>query len=173
MEITYRPIGFMRTPFTQLEAMPIQPTGGGGKPGVAEIREEFLAGLKDLEGFSHLILIYHLHRVKRVDLTVTPFLDEAPHGVFATRAPTRPNPIGVSVVELERLEENRLYLKSVDILDGTPILDIKPFVPDFDQPPGASIGWLEKARDRIRSTESDSRFTADKEPSTGEQRHDI
>jgi tRNA-Thr(GGU) m(6)t(6)A37 methyltransferase TsaA len=169
MEIIYHPIGLIRTPFKRLEQMPIQPTGSQGKPGVAEIHPEYLEGLKDLAGFSHLILIYHLHRVERVDLTVTPFLDEEPHGVFATRAPTRPNPIGISVVELERLEENRLHLKAVDILDGTPILDIKPFVPEFDQPAGVSIGWLKQARDRIRSTESDSRFTGKTGPSAGER----
>lgn len=168
MEITYHSIGFMRTPFTNLEQMPIQPRGERGKPGVAEIHAEYLPGLKDLDGFSHLILIYHLHRAERVDLTVTPFLDEDPHGVFATRAPTRPNPIGISVVQLDRVEENRLYLNVVDILDGTPILDIKPFVPDFDQPAGVSIGWLEKARDQIRSTTSDSRFTGETNPATSE-----
>jgi tRNA (adenine37-N6)-methyltransferase len=138
--------------------MPIQPTGQASAPGTAEVLPEFVAGLKDLEGFSHVILLYHLHEVRRVDLTVTPFLGSEPHGVFATRAPTRPNPIGLSVVQLVRVEGNRLYLGNVDILDGTPLLDIKPYVPEFDQPADARVGWLEEARGKVQSTRSDDRF---------------
>jgi len=158
MRITYRPIGSIHSPFKDLKDMPIQPTGQASAPGVAELLPEFAAGLKDLEGFSHVILLYHLHKVRRVDLTVTPFLGSESRGVFATRAPTRPNPIGLSVVELVRIEGNLLYLGNVDILDGTPLLDIKPYVPEFDQPAAARVGWLEEARGKVRSVKSDDRF---------------
>ena len=138
--------------------MPIQPTGQASAPGVAEVLPEFALGLKDLEGFSHIILLYHLHEVRRVELMVTPFLDSEVRGVFATRAPTRPNPIGLSIVELLRVEGNRLYLGNVDILDGTPLLDIKPYVPEFDQPANARAGWLEARRGKVRTVKSDERF---------------
>ncbi len=159
MRVTYRPIGSIHSPFTDLKDMPIQPTGQASAPGTVEVLPEFAAGLKDLEGFSHVILLYHLHKVRRVDLTVTPFLGSEPRGVFATRAPTRPNPIGLSIVELVRIEGNRLYLGNVDILDGTPLLDIKPYVPEFDQPAEARAGWLEGLRGKVRSVKSDDRFS--------------
>ena len=119
----------------------------------------FAEGLGDLEGFSHVILVYHLHEVRRMDLTVTPFLGAAPHGVFATRAPTRPNPIGISIVKLSRIEGNVLQIGNLDVLDGTPLLDIKPYVPDFDQATDVRVGWLEAARGKIRSAKSDDRFS--------------
>lgn len=158
MNIIYHPIGIIHTPFKDLEGMPIQPKAERSAPGVIEILPEYSAALQDLEGFSHLILIYHLHRVQRVDLTVTPFQDSHLRGIFATRAPTRPNPIGLSVVALEHIEGEKLYLSAVDILDGTPLLDIKPFVPEFDQPEHARIGWLQGARGAASSAQSDSRL---------------
>jgi tRNA-Thr(GGU) m(6)t(6)A37 methyltransferase TsaA len=167
MDIIYHPIGIIHTPFKELEGMPIQPTAERSAPGLIEILPAYLEALQDLDGFSHLILIYHLHRVQRADLTVTPFLDSQPRGVFATRAPTRPNPIGLSVVALERIEGQRLYLGAVDILDGTPLLDIKPFVPEFDQPHHARIGWLEGAQGAARSAQSDSLFTRPQAPESG------
>ena len=112
--------------------MPIQPTGAKGIQGTVEILPEFQAGLNDLEGFSHIILLYHLHRSEGFKLTVTPFLDDQPRGLFATRAPKRPNSIGLSVVKLVRQEENILHIENVDILDGTPLLDIKPYIPVFE-----------------------------------------
>jgi tRNA-Thr(GGU) m(6)t(6)A37 methyltransferase TsaA len=138
--------------------MPIQPTGEAASPGTAEIFAEFAEGLKDLAGFSHVILLYHLHKAARVDLTLTPFLDSEPRGVFATRAPTRPNPIGLSVVELLSVEGTILRLGKLDVLDGTPLLDIKPYVPGFDRPARVRIGWLVKARRRAQTTVSDDRF---------------
>ena len=159
MEVTYRAIGIIHSPFSDLKEMPIQPTGTASAPGTAEVFPEFVEGLKDLEGFSHVILLYHLHEVRRTDLTVMPFLGSETRGVFATRAPTRPNPIGLSIVRLVRLEGNRLYLGNVDILDGTPLLDIKPYVPDFDQATDVRVGWLEAARGKIRSAKSDDRFS--------------
>ncbi len=158
MDIPYRPIGIIHSSFTDPRDMPIQPTGASSAPGRAEVFPEFEEGLADLDGFSHIILIYHFHRVRRVDLTVTPFLDAQPHGVFATRAPTRPNPIGLSIVELRRVEGCVLHLDNVDVLNGTPLLDIKPYVPDFDRPRGAKAGWLEKAKTKAQKVRSDDRF---------------
>ncbi|MCP4658096.1 MAG: tRNA (N6-threonylcarbamoyladenosine(37)-N6)-methyltransferase TrmO [bacterium] len=158
MEINYRPIGVVHSPFQEIEGMPIQPKGAQGIQGTVEIFSEFAAGLQDLEGFSHVILICHFHRVGESKLVVTPFLDTRPHGVFATRAPRRPNPIGLSIVKLERMEENVLYVENVDIVDGTPLLDIKPYVPEFDRQPECRVGWLEHAPGAVRRKRSDGRF---------------
>ncbi len=159
MEIVYRPIGYIHSPFTDLRDMPIQPGGRAAAPGTADILPEFVDGLKDLQGFSHVILVYYFHQSRRVDLHVTPFLDSEERGIFATRAPTRPNPIGISVVELKRIEGSRLHFGNIDILDKTPLLDIKPYVPEFDHPTEIRIGWLEEARNKMQAAESDDRFT--------------
>jgi tRNA (adenine37-N6)-methyltransferase len=158
--ISYHPIGILHTPFLDLQGMPIQPSGTSSAPGTAEIFAEYAAGLKDLDGFSHVILLYHLHAVRRVDLAPVPFLDTQPRGVFATRSPVRPNPIGLSVVRLLRVEGSLLFLEALDMLDGTPLLDVKPYVPAFDRPAGrVRTGWLAQARGRVRGTKSDGRFT--------------
>jgi tRNA-Thr(GGU) m(6)t(6)A37 methyltransferase TsaA len=159
MQINYTPIGVIHTPFKDLDSMPIQPACETSAAGEVEIYPPYVDGLKDLDGFSYIVLLYHLHAVKRVSLQVTPFLDDQPHGLFATRAPTRPNPIGLSVVRLTGIKGNMLSVDDVDILDGTPLLDIKPYIPEFDHHPDAKIGWLEKARDKIKTKVSDSRFT--------------
>lgn len=158
MQILYQPIGLIHSPFTDTTGMPIQPPGASEVKGSIEIFAEFVQGLQDLNGFSHLILLYHFHQVEQAKLTVTPFLDSRPHGVFATRAPTRPNPIGLSVVKLVGIEQNTLYVSNIDILDGTPLLDLKPYVPEFDQHPVERIGWLEQAKGQVRSQRSDNRF---------------
>jgi tRNA-Thr(GGU) m(6)t(6)A37 methyltransferase TsaA len=158
MEITYRPIGFAHTPFKEIEGMPIQPTGAAGVQGRLEILPEFSEGLQDIEGFSHLILLYHFHHVQAASLTVTPFLDSRSHGVFATRAPKRPNPIGLSVVRLLSREDNILHVENVDLLDGTPLLDIKPYVPEFDHLPVERVGWLAQAEGKVHHKKSDGRF---------------
>ena len=158
MEIDYRPIGVIHSPFTDIEGMPIQPTGASGIRGTVEVFPEFAEGLKDLEGFSHIILLYHFHRAQGSKLVVTPFMDSQPHGVFATRAPKRPNPIGLSIVKLLSIEQNILHIENVDILDGTPLLDIKPYVPEFDQPQADRVGWLEQAKGRVQTKKSDNRF---------------
>ena len=158
MEIKYRPIGLVHTPFKQIEGMPIQPSGAAQIQGSVEIFPEFADGLQDIENFSHLILLYHFHRTQAPKLMVTPFLDSRPHGIFATRAPTRPNPIGLSIVRLLQREGNILQIENVDLLDGTPVLDIKPYVPEFDQHPANRIGWLEQARAQVRAKRSDDRF---------------
>jgi tRNA-Thr(GGU) m(6)t(6)A37 methyltransferase TsaA len=111
--------------------------------GSAEIFPEYAEGLRDLEGFSHVYLIYHFHKARAARLIVKPFLEDVDHGVFATRAPRRPNPIGISLVRLTRIEGHVLHLKDVDILDGTPLLDIKPYAPRFDRREDVRIGWLE------------------------------
>ena len=158
MNITYHPIGTIHSPFHELSGMPIQPSGESSAPGTVELLPEYTPGLKDLAGFSHIILIYHLHQSLRHTLTVTPFLDSKPHGIFATRAPHRPNYIGLSVVPLIRIDENIIYVNNLDVLDGTPLLDIKPYVPEFDLPPDFRMGWLEEVKGMVRTTRSDDRF---------------
>lgn len=157
--VTFQPIGVLRTPFDNPENMPIQPVSSLAAKGKAIVFPEYSDGLFDLDGFSHIIIIYHLHRVKRQELIVTPFLDNTSHGLFATRAPVRPNPIGISVVELEKIEDRTLYLANVDMLDGTPLLDIKPYVPDFDSFPLAQAGWYDKIDKKPENPHSDDRFT--------------
>jgi tRNA-Thr(GGU) m(6)t(6)A37 methyltransferase TsaA len=159
--ITLSPIGVIRTPFEKPEGMPIQPTGRSSAPGTAEIFPAYQPALADLDGFSHIILIYHLHRVEKWKPRVVPFLDTVERGLFATRAPTRPNPIGLSIVGLERVESGVLYLTNVDILDETPLLDIKPYLPEFDQPQGPiRTGWLARTANEVEDRESDDRFNS-------------
>jgi tRNA (adenine37-N6)-methyltransferase len=157
-EFIYKSIGIIRSPFKSLEGMPIQPAGANGVEGIVEVESKYENGLKDLDGFSHIILIYHFHRSEGFSLQVVPFLDDEPRGLFATRAPKRPNPIGFSVVKLKEVRENILKIENVDILDGTPLLDIKPFVPDFDVYKNVQTGWLEKASKNINEKKSDERF---------------
>jgi tRNA-Thr(GGU) m(6)t(6)A37 methyltransferase TsaA len=158
MEILYTPIGTIHSPFHDLSEMPIQPSSESSAPGMVDLLPEFTQGLKDLGGFSHIILIYHLHQSHLHKLTVTPFLDSIPHGIFATRAPHRPNPIGISVVRLLRIEHSTLFVECLDVLDGTPLLDIKPYVPEFDSPPEFRLGWLEGVQGKVCTTRSDNRF---------------
>jgi len=141
MRFEYRPIGVIRSPHTEPPKTPIQPVYAQGIAGRAEILPEFADALLDLEGFSHIILLYHFHCAKVVRLRVQPFLEDVEHGVFATRAPCRPNPIGTSLVRLVRREGAVLHLEDVDVLDGTPLLDIKPYVTRFDVREGVRCGW--------------------------------
>ena len=157
-KIQYHSIGIVHSPFKDIKGMPIQPSGASGVQGTVEIFPEYKEGLKDLSGFSHIILLYHFHEVRESRLTIMPFMDSQPRGVFSTRAPKRPNPIGLSIVKLVRIEGNILYIENLDILDGTPLLDIKPYVPEFDQYPGGRVGWLEKARGKVHGKTSDDRF---------------
>jgi len=156
--IVYRPIGVVHSPFARIEGMPIQPAGAAGAEGRIEVFTDFTPGLKDLDGFSHLILLYHFHLVEEVQLAVTPFLDSQERGVFATRAPKRPNPIGLSVVRLLGIEENILHVAGVDVVDGTPLLDIKPYVPAFDHYQVERAGWLEAVQGEVQHKRSDDRF---------------
>lgn len=156
--VSYRPIGVVRSPFHSLEEMPIQPVGACGVRGTIELRPELVPGLQDLAGFSHLWLLYHFHRHGTPRLTVTPFLDRHPHGVFATRAPVRPNALGLSLVELVAIEGATLEISGVDLLDGTPLLDIKPYVPAFDWAGQVRCGWLENTAGKAREARADRRF---------------
>ena len=156
--IQYRPIGVLHTPFKDIAGMPIQPAGAAGVRGTAEIDDEFAPGLQDLEGFSHIIVLYHFHRAPAPRLLVTPFMDTEPRGVFATRAPARPNPIGLSVVRLLEREGRVLHLENVDMLDGTPILDLKPYVPAFDGDVADRVGWLERVQSNVHTHQADRRF---------------
>ncbi|OQX23523.1 MAG: tRNA (N6-threonylcarbamoyladenosine(37)-N6)-methyltransferase TrmO [Desulfobacteraceae bacterium IS3] len=158
MMIEYSPIGVIRSPFRTIEGMPIQPAGASGVQGTIEVFPEFEQGLKDLDGFSHIILLYHFHRVEGYSLLVTPFMDTIQHGLFSTRAPKRPNPIGISVVRLVQISGLTLDIENVDILDGTPLLDIKPYVPQFDNHPADSIGWLEDTNGKAKVARADGRF---------------
>ena len=156
--VSFRVIGTIRTPYRDIEGMPIQPAGAVGIPGRIELDDALTDGLADLDAFSHLILIYHLHLTADTRLTVVPFLDDQPHGVFATRAPVRPNPIGISVVRLVAIEGSTLDVLDVDMVDGTPLLDIKPYVPAFDAPDAGRIGWYAGRLEALERARADDRF---------------
>lgn len=139
-EFVMHPIGVIYSPFTDKAQTPIQPTRSqaGGR---VEVFSEFADGMQGLEGFSHIILLYAFHCSSGYSLQVKPFLDDQLHGLFATRYPCRPNPIGLSVVRLLARHENILDIGEVDVLDGTPLLDIKPYVPEFDVRTDVKTGW--------------------------------
>jgi tRNA-Thr(GGU) m(6)t(6)A37 methyltransferase TsaA len=158
-EITYKPIGVVHSPFKQPKGTPIQPPGAKGAVGTVEVFPEYVEGLKDLDGFSHIILLYHFHLAKKSALKVKPFMSDETHGVFAMRGPSRPNPIGLSVVRLVRVEGNVLHIGDVDIVDGTPLLDIKPYVPQFDARDVERIGWLSEQVHKLPTMQDDGRFT--------------
>jgi tRNA-Thr(GGU) m(6)t(6)A37 methyltransferase TsaA len=142
MEFNMRPIGVIHSPHTEKSQTPIQPSRSQA-PGSVEIYPEFAEGLQGLEGFSHIIILYIFHQSKGYSLRVKPFLDHQEHGLFATRYPYRPNPIGLSIVRLEGIQANILNVADIDVLDGTPLLDIKPYVPDFDVRENTRTGWYE------------------------------
>jgi len=138
-----RPIGVIHSPFTEKSSTPIQPTRSQAI-GLVEVQPEFAEGLLDIEGFSHLILLYVFHCSTGYSLQVKPFLDDQLHGLFATRYPCRPNPIGLSVVRLVSRQGNALTIEGADVLDGTPLLDIKPYVPEFDVRADVQTGWYDQ-----------------------------
>jgi len=160
-EIRYKPIGIIHSPFKEPKGTPIQPTAAKGVDGAVEVFPEYVEGLKDLDGFSHIILIYHFHLSRKFSLKVKPFMDDQIRGVFSTRAPSRPNPIGISVVRLIKIEKNVLHIRDVDIIDGTPLLDIKPYVPEFDVRVVDKIGWLERNVNKLPISKDDGRFQND------------
>jgi tRNA-Thr(GGU) m(6)t(6)A37 methyltransferase TsaA len=157
-DVVYKPIGVVHSPFKVPQDVPIQAATAEGVKGSVEVARGYAEGLRDVEGFSHLILVYHCHLAQSYSLLVKPFLDDGLHGVFATRAPSRPNPVGVSIVRLTKLEKNVLHIQDVDIIDGTPLLDIKPFVPQFDQREAEKIGWLTGKIDKMCLSRDDGRF---------------
>jgi tRNA-Thr(GGU) m(6)t(6)A37 methyltransferase TsaA len=159
-----RPIGIIRSPFKTVVGMPIQTVFSKKGNGIVELFPDFKEGLRDLEGFSHIMLIYQFHQSKGYRLLCRPFLDETQRGVFATRAPARPNPIGISIVQVKRIRGNKIEVASLDVLDGTPLLDIKPYIPRFDAPLTKRVGWFGKAlRKKKPRLMADDRF-ADKKP---------
>lgn len=139
--ITFSPIGVIHTPHAESHKTPIQPAYATEISGKVEIFPEYTEGLKDLDGFSHIYLLYLFDRVDTAQLIVKPFLEDTKRGIFSTRSPFRPNPIGMSIVELDKIVGNILYIKNIDILDGTPLLDIKPYTSRFDNIPDAICGW--------------------------------
>ena len=157
-KIIYQPMGKIRSPFKEPEGTPIQPPGAEGVEGKVELLPEYEKGLKDIEGFSHIILLYHCHLAGESSFETKPFMEDKEHGIFAIRAPSRPNSIGLSIVRLEKREGNILNIKDVDIIDGTPLLDIKPYVPQFDSRENVKIGWLEKNIDKLSDKKDDGRF---------------
>lgn len=159
--INYKPIGIIHSPFRSIENVPIQPWAADGIRGTIEVFSEFVAGLQDLDGFSHIVLLYHLHLVTEYRLRVVPFLDRQERGLFATRAPCRPNPIGLSIVKLVAVQGTTLEIENVDIVDGTPLLDIKPYVPTFDNREVERIGWVGNAS--LEKKRADGRFGQRKE----------
>jgi tRNA (adenine37-N6)-methyltransferase len=157
-EIHYKPIGVIRTPFHSPEGTPIQPAAAPGIVGRVEMIPGVVDGLKDLGGFSHVILIYHFHEARAACLRPKPFLDRVERGIFATRSPARPNAIGISVVRLLGIDGNTLCVENVDIVDGTPLLDIKPYVPEFDGADDVKIGWVKDNIGKLGQTRDDGRF---------------
>lgn len=135
-----KPIGIILSPFKTPGETPIQPSMSN-KIGQVQGNKQFTAGLQDITGFSHIIIIYRFHKSKGYKLLVKPFLDKQKRGLFSTRYPFRPNQIGISVVRLLRRKKNILFVKGIDILDGTPLLDIKPYIPDFSGPTKIRSGW--------------------------------
>ena len=142
--IMYHAIGTIHSPYRETRGTPIQSSAAQDVEGTIELLPKYSKGLEDLEGFSHIILIYYFHLSKRYSLKVKPFLDDKLHGVFATRAPSRPNPIGISIVKLQERVGNILRMKGMDVIDGTPLIDIKPYVPRFDEMEEVKSGWLEE-----------------------------
>jgi len=165
-------IGYIETPFKDTVGMPIQPLGAKGMTGTIHLNKEYVPAINGLEGFSHVILLYYFHRTDSIELKVTPFLlkesnickGENTCGVFATRAPVRPNHVGMSIVKLLKIDKNKIYIQNVDILDGTPLLDIKPFIPEFDcYDKEYRIGWLKSNVKKASKKLSDNRFSTKSE----------
>jgi tRNA-Thr(GGU) m(6)t(6)A37 methyltransferase TsaA len=157
--VRYNPIGIIHSPIKTPSNAPLQPVCAKHTEGTVKVFQRYASGLKGLNGFSHVILIYHFHLARRTSLTVKPFLDDTEHGIFATRAPVRPNPIGISVVRLRKIRGTTIWVQDLDALDGTPLLDIKPYVPQFDIRRAKRIGWCKSSIHRLNRVVTDERFT--------------
>jgi len=153
-----KPIGIIHSTHYTIEDMPIQSKGATELDGYALVDKKYIDGLHDLEGFSHIYLLYSFHKATRTELLVTPFLDKQTRGVFSTRSPLRPNHIGISIVKLKRVEGNKIVVAGIDILDGTPLLDIKPYIEKFDAVKESTSGWLQANDEEISKKRSDNRF---------------
>ena len=161
MNITMKQIATIKSPFCDLKNMPVQPKGAKDSYARIEFKDEFREGLKDLDGFSHVYLVYYFHKIEEHKLSVIPFNDKTDtyRGVFSTRTPMHPNSIGLSVVELVSVNDNIVTIKGVDILDGTPLLDIKPYIENFDKVEGkVKSGWMKSSSDEVKTMRSDERF---------------
>ena len=158
-QITINPIGIIHTPFNDIKGMPIQPLAAEGIKGHIELFPKYIEGLTDLVGFSHITLLYQLHKINGYDLMVKPFMDNKEHGIFATKSPKRPNAIGLSTVKLLGIENNIIHIEMVDMFNGTPLIDIKPFFSKFDNRTNTKSGWLDNEGNiPIRELRSDERF---------------
>ena len=157
-DIVFKPIGVIHSPFKEPKGTPIQPTAAKGIRGTIELFKEYTEGLKDLGDFTYIFVLYQFHLSKKSSLTVVPYMDTNPHGLFSTRAPNRPNQIGISIVELVSIKENILEIQDVDIVDGSPLIDIKPYVPEFDIREASNKGWLENNINKLPSSKDDGRF---------------
>jgi len=156
MEIA--PIGTLYTPHTELSSMPIQPKGATEVQGRAVLLPEYAEGLADLSGFSHIYLIYHFHKATRTELTVVPFMDTHPRGVFSTRSPLRPTHLGLSIVRVTRVDGATVHFTGADMLDGTPLMDIKPYIRNFDHVKESTSGWMTADEKTVSDKRSDDRF---------------
>lgn len=156
--IIYQPIGIVHSPFKKVAGMPIQPCGAKEAGGSIEIFTKYEKGLKDIEGFSHIIVLYHFHKITHWASEVIPFMDNKLHGIFATRSPARPNAIGISILPLLRREGSWLYVEELDILDKTPVLDLKPFFGPYDNRIQVRSGWLETVVKTPGNVVADNRF---------------
>jgi len=154
----YKPIGIIHSPFKTIEGVPIQPAGAKGLIGEVKVEKKYSSGLISLAEFSHIILIYHFHLSGKFKLKVIPFMDNKEHGVFATRAPNRPNPIGISVVKVKMINKNIIWVENIDVIDGTPLLDIKPYISRFDNVSEEKNGWYSRSKSDISKKRADSRF---------------
>lgn len=142
-EIVFNPIGIIHSPYKDTDKIPIQPVFAGAVKGYIKLYPEYVEGLKDLDGFSHIYLFFYLHKSRKTKLVTIPFLEDNEHGIFATRSPSRPNKLGMSLVRLDKIVGNILHISEIDILDGTPLIDIKPFTERFDKRKNVRQGWLE------------------------------
>ena len=158
-QICFVPIGLIHSDYKEKEGVPIQGTLAKNSKGYVEIFPEYQAGLTDLDGFSHIFLIYHFHLSKGYSLFARPFIDDEERGVFSIRAPRRPNPIGLSVVGLEKIVDDILHINGVDIIDNTPLLDIKPYISKIDSRTNTTDGWVADKFENIREQLSDDRFS--------------
>ena len=158
MDISITPIGLIHSPIDSPKNAPIQPRGAADLQGTIEIYSEYAEGLTDLDGFSHIILLYHFHLTTRTELLVTPFMDTCKRGVFSTRSPLRPNHIGLSIVELLSVDKNILAVKGIDVVDSTPVLDVKPYIQNFDGVEQSRSGWMTADADQVAGKRSDDRF---------------
>jgi tRNA (adenine37-N6)-methyltransferase len=151
-------IGVIRTPFHKIQDMPIQPRGALGTEGQVQVDDKYKDGLRDLEGFSHIYLLYSFHKAARTELQVIPFMDTQSRGVFSTRSPLRPNHIGISIVRLKKIEGSTVFVRDIDVLDGTPLLDIKPYMEKFDAVENSNSGWMQANEKAVMEKRSDDRF---------------